>query len=309
MSASAVPAPSVRWRIPLPRDARLFQIALLGTLLTVGVVARDFSLSLSQMILCFGAGLATQAFWVAKLNLVRVGYLSAIITCFGLSLLLRSDALWVHPAAAFVALSAKFMIRVRGKHVFNPGNLGVIVALIAFPGAWVSPGQWGNDLAYALWFVALGGLVVQRARRWDISWMFLAFWLGLVAIRVLWLGQPWTIWWHQLQSGALLLFAFFMISDPMTIPNRRAARIGYALLVALIAFCWQFMLFKTNALLWALVIASPIVPLIDWLLPAAKAQWTPLVTVPVPVPLSSTSNDSMGHPRGDLLTGLRPSST
>jgi Na+-transporting NADH:ubiquinone oxidoreductase subunit NqrB len=261
--------------LPILRDARLFQIAFQATLLTIGVVARDFSLTLSQMTLCFAAGLATQMFWIAKLDLKRVGFLSPVITCLGLSLLLRSDALWVHPAAACIALSAKFVLRIRGKHVFNPANFGVIVALVIFPGAWVSPGQWGNDLAYALWFVALGGLVVQRARRWDISWMFLAFWLGLVALRVLWLGQPWTIWWHQLQSGALLLFAFFMISDPMTIPNRRSARIGYALLVALIAFCWQFVLFKPNALLWALVIASPIVPLIDFMLPAAKAQWIP----------------------------------
>ena len=276
VSASALPAPQwSRLRRAIPRDARLYQIAFQATLLTLGVVARDFSLTLSQMILCFAAGLATQAFWVARLKLVRIGYLSPIITCLGLSLLLRSDALWVHPAAAVVALSAKFVLRIRGKHVFNPANFGVIVALLAFPGTWVSPGQWGNDLAYGLWFVALGGLVVQRARRWDISWMFLGFWLGLIALRVLWLGQPWTIWWHQLQSGALLLFAFFMISDPMTIPNRRAARIGYALLVALIAFCWQFVLFRTNSLLWALVLASPVVPVIDWLLPAAKARWKP----------------------------------
>lgn len=261
-------------RLDPPRDARIYQIAFQATLLTLGVIVRDFSLRPEQMLLCFAAGIATQAFWVSHLRLERVGWLSPVITCLGLSLLLRSDSMWVHPAAACIALTAKFTLRIRNKHVFNPANLGVIVALIAFPGAWVSPGQWGNDLAWSLWFVALGGLVAQRARRWDISWAFLAFWLGLVALRVTWLGQPWTILMHQLESGALLLFTFFMISDPMTIPNRRGARFGYAFGVALLAFVWQFVLFKPNALLWALLLCSPAVPLLDWIFPASRAQWT-----------------------------------
>ena len=51
--------------------------------------------------------------------------------------------------------------------------------------------------------------------------------------QTIWIGgQSQTIWWHQLQSGALLLFTFFMISDPMTIPNRQCARIVYAIAVA-----------------------------------------------------------------------------
>ena len=257
----------------LPRDARIYQIVFQATLLTLGVVMRDFSLRPEQMLLCFAAGIATQAFWVSHLRLGRIGWLSPVITCLGVSLLLRSDSMWVHPAAACLALTAKFTLRIGNKHVFNPANLGVIIALLAFPGAWVSPGQWGNDLAWSLWFVALGGLVVQRARRWDVSWAFLAFWLGLVALRVMWLGQPWAIWMHQLESGALLLFAFFMISDPMTIPNRRGARFGYAFAVALLAFVWQFALFKPNALLWALFLCSPAVPLLDWMFPAAKARW------------------------------------
>jgi len=57
----------------------------------------------------------------------------------------------------------------------------------------------------------LGILVTQRARRADISWTFLGFYLGALAIRVAYLGQRWAVWTHQLESGALLLFAFFMI--------------------------------------------------------------------------------------------------
>src|SRR5262249_43824658 len=147
--------------------------------------------------------------------------------------------------------------------VFNPANIGVIAALVLLPGTWVSAGQWGNDVALAVVFVALGALVTERARRADIAWVFLASWLVLLAARALWLAQAWRVVAPPLANGGLLLFAFFMIPDPMTIPKRRATPACYAVLVAVIAFAWQFALFRTNGLLWALFIASPLVPLID----------------------------------------------
>src|SRR5258706_13287009 len=80
-------------------DARLFQIVFLAALLTVGVLLRDFSLKPQQMLLAFAAGLATQAFWLRRLGLRQKGFLSAIVTCCGLSLLLRSDPFGVRPPA------------------------------------------------------------------------------------------------------------------------------------------------------------------------------------------------------------------
>ena len=254
-------------------DARLFQIAFLATLLSVGAFARDFALLPAQMALAFAAGLATQSLWIRALKIEHRGALSAVITCFGLSILLRADSLWVHPLAASVAISSKFVLRVHGKHVYNPANLGVMFALLALPGAWVSPGQWGQDVALAAFFVALGGTVVQRARRMDVAWVFLAAYAALLALRVVALGQPWTILVNQLANGGLLLFAFFMISDPMTIPNRHGARVGYAVLVALVAFAWHFALFRPNGLVWALFLCTPLVPLIDRLWPGERFEW------------------------------------
>jgi enediyne biosynthesis protein E5 len=257
----------------LPRDARVFQIVFLATLLTTGVLLRDFTIQPLQVALTFAAGIATQSFWLRRLGLQQKGFLSAVVTCCGLSLLLRSDALWVHPLIAVLAMSSKFVLRTRGKHLYNPANLGVIVAITLLPGTWVSPGQWGNDLALAVWLLMLGTVVTQRARRLDISWIFLFTFLGLVALRVVLLGQPWAIWWHQLGNGALLLFTFFMISDPMTIPNRRGPRIAYAVIVALGAIAWQFLLFRPNALIWSLFLLTPLVPLLDRLYPASNFAW------------------------------------
>jgi len=261
---------------PLRRiDARLFQIVFLGTLLLFGALVRDFALEWEQVALTFAAGLATQAFWIGALDLKRVGYLSAVVTCLGTSILVRADSDWVHPLLAALAMSSKFVIRIRGKHLYNPANLAVMLAIIAVPGAWASPGQWGSDVLIGLWFVALGVTVTTSARRLDIAWAFLACYAGLLAGRMLILGQGEAVLIHQLGSGVLLLFTFFMISDPMTTPNRRSMRFLYAAMVAVLAFAWQYLLFKPHGLIWALFILTPLVPLIDWLLPGSKHAWKP----------------------------------
>ncbi len=220
-------------------DPRLFQIFSLGILLAAGAYFRDFSIRPAQVVLTFAAGLLMQtACWTltpSKPRSVR----SAIITCLSLSLLLRADNLLAHPIAAAAAISSKSLFRFRDKHLFNPATFGVIFAIVFLPGTWVSPGQWGQDFAIAGWVLMLGMLVTNRARRGDISWTFLAFYLGALATRIEYLGQRWAVWTHQLESGALLLFAFFMISDPMTGPNDRRGRIAHAALVAALAYAWQ----------------------------------------------------------------------
>ena len=258
-------------------DARVFQIVFLATLLSFGVLLRDFALQWQQMALAFVAGLAAQAWWTHHLRLKSVGLLSALITCFGLSILLRADSLWVHPLCAVLAMSAKFTLRWRGKHLFNPANLGVILAITLLPGTWISPGQWGNDLAAAVLFIALGSVVTQRARRVDTSWIFLGSYLVLMALRLWWIDVPTarigTLLLHQLQNGALLLFTFFMISDPMTTPNHAGARVFHAIAVAVLAWAWQMLLYQPAGPVWALFLLVPLVPLLDHFFTGVRHAW------------------------------------
>jgi Na+-transporting NADH:ubiquinone oxidoreductase subunit NqrB len=261
------------WKLPDAfSDPRIFQILFLGILLSAGAWLRDFSLSSAQIILTFTAATAAQHFSFAMRPDTPRSYRSAIITALSLTLLLRADSIWVHPAAASAAILSKSLIRPRGKHLFNPATFGVIFAMLLLPRAWISPGQWGQDVALAGWMVALGAFVATRARRADISWTFLAFYVGALAMRVAYLGQRWGVLEHQLMNGALLLFAFFMISDPMTSPNHPRARALHAAVIAAIAFIWQFGFYAHNGMLWALFLAAPMVPMWDALWPAAKYQ-------------------------------------
>lgn len=256
------------------KDARIYQILFLALLLGLGVFFRDFSLLPLQMLLTFAAGLATQAIFIHLLKIKKTGFLSAFITCFGLALLLRSDNYFVHPLCAVAAIASKFTLRFHEKHIFNPANFGVVFGITWLPGAWVSAGQWGNDLALATWILMLGFAVARRAARLDLSWVFLLSFLGLCGLRMLVLGQSCHVWIHQAQSGALLLFSFFMISDPMTTPNHPFMRLAYAFGVAFFSFLWQFLFFKLNGMIWALFFLSPLVPLLDHTWKAEKHRWT-----------------------------------
>lgn len=258
-------------------DPRVWQLGIMGSLLLSGVWLRDFSLHPKQIFLTFASGLLTQALCLRYFNLQQRGFLSAAITCLGLCLLVRSSNLWVHPLLAGLAIASKFTLRIQGRHLFNPANLGVILGLTFLPETWVASGQWGHDLTTALWLIAGGFFVAGNARRLDISSYFLLFYaLLLLTIRILWYGYPWSVLLHQFQNGALLLFAFFMISDPMTIPLHPKARILHAAIVAALAYVWQFGLFFNQGLIWGLFFATLLVPLWNILFLAPAYQWCAL---------------------------------
>ena len=87
------------------------------------------------------------------------------------------------------------------------------------------------------------------------------------------LGDPLAIPLHQLQSGSLLIFTFFMISDPRTTPDSRLGRFIFALAVAALAHYLAFFLQMRPALYVALIALSPLILLIDRVLPAQRFQW------------------------------------
>jgi Na+-transporting NADH:ubiquinone oxidoreductase subunit NqrB len=196
-----------------------------------------------------------------------------LISALSLCLLLRTDTLPVVALASFLAIAGKFVIRWKDKHVFIPTNLALAVVLTSGLG-WMSPGQWGQVAWFGFLIACLGGLVVTRAARADVTVAFLIFYVGLLIVRALWLGDPLTIPLHQIESGALLIFAFFMISDPKTTPDSRTGRIVYALLVTTAALYVQFGLFRPNGPLWGLIACAPFVPLIDYLLPGSRYDWS-----------------------------------
>jgi len=281
-----------------PRDPRLYQIATLGSLLVYGLIWLDFEITPARAAVMLATVLLTQA--VCDHLMVRlparcrsahndrsgggkpddtsvgptqVNVRSALISGLSLCLLLRTNRLELAVLAAVLTIAGKFLIRFRGKHVFNPTNGGLVAMLLLTDQVWVSPGQWGSAAFFAFLMACLGGVVVKRASRSDVTYAFIVFYGALLFGRSFSLGEPLAIPLHRLESGALLLFTFFMISDPKTTPDSRAGRVLFAALVAFGAWYVQFRMFRTNGLLWSLSACSLSVPLIDWLLPGGRYSW------------------------------------
>jgi Na+-transporting NADH:ubiquinone oxidoreductase subunit NqrB len=277
-----------------PRDPRHYQILVLASLLAYGLLRLDLEIRAGQALAMVAAALATQAVFTrltrwsrwssspAAAPPLRFDPKSACISALSLCLLLRTDRIWLAVAAAVLSIASKFVLRLGGKHLWNPTNFGLVLMMTATRGqVWVSPGQWGSAALFGFLVLCLGGLVVNRAARGDVTWAFLAGYGSLLLGRAWWLGQPLAIPLHQAASGAFLIFTFFMISDPKTTPDSRPGRILFALLVAAGAGWAQFALFRPTGLLLSLACLAPLVPLIDRLLPGETYRW------PRPAPLPS----------------------
>ena len=275
-------------------DPRVYQIATLASLLVYGMGWLDFDVSPGRAVLLLTTVLGVQAAG-DRLEGRPANWKSALISGLSLCLLLRTNDPALAMLAAVITIGSKFVIRFRGKHIFNPTNGGIVAMLLLSDRVWVSPGQWGSVALFALLMACVGSLVVTRASRSDVTFAFIGFYCALLFGRSIYLGEPLTIPVHRLQSGALLLFTFFMISDPKTTPDSRAGRVLFAALVAYGAWYVQFRLFRTNGLLWSLALWSAAVPLIDRLLPGHRYAWQATRGLPQQVVVGQGSSDPGRH--------------
>ena len=173
-----------------------------------------------------------------------------------------------------IAIASKFLLRIDGKHIWNPAGFAIVVLLLISSDVWISPGQWGASIWFGTLVAFLVILVLQAAQRADIALFFLVSHAALLTGRALWLGDPLAIPLHQMQSGSLLIFAFFMISDPRTTPDSRLGRLLFALAVAALAHYLAFFMQMRPALYAALIVLSPVTLLLDRLLPAQRFAWS-----------------------------------
>jgi hypothetical protein len=277
---------------PAGIDPRVYQSVVLATLLVWGEARLDFGLSPWRVAATLGAALLTQ--WTCErlyhpprygrgeyhaLRSLESGAedgargacsgrrfdpWSALISGLSLCLLLRTPHVVVMITAAALAIASKFLLRAGDRHLWNPTNFALAVMLLLGFG-WVSPGQWGSAAYFGLLVAGAGSFVVTRAARLDVTVAFLACWAALLFGRALWLGDPPAIPLRQLRSGSLLIFAFYMISDPKTTPRSRAGRIAFGALVAAGAFVVQFVLYRQDGLLFALAMGAPAATLLSLL--------------------------------------------
>lgn len=189
-----------------------------------------------------------------KLHLPKSPIISGLI----IGLLIEPAGL-VWPALApvimapILAILLKHIIRIKGDHIFNPANLGLLVTIIAMSS---SLSWWG---ASPSWLVALFGLfIVYRLKRPNPAIAFLAVYftltLGLDASTTgLTIDSI-----QQLNNGTILFFGFVMIQEPVTAPRSKKGRLLFGILAAIFVFALAFY-YRQYSLLLGLVLADLLV--------------------------------------------------
>jgi Na+-transporting NADH:ubiquinone oxidoreductase subunit NqrB len=254
-------------------DARYFQIAALSSLLAINCFWIDFGARPLYSALAVGSALLAQIVCSRLSGLPKIDLRSALITGLSLSLLLRANEPWLPALAGVIAIASKFTLCIDGKHIWNPAGFAIVVLLLASGNVWISPGQWGTSIWIGSLLAFLAIMVLRAAQRADIALFFLASHGALLLARAYWLGDPLAIPLHQMQSGSLLIFAFFMISDPRTTPDSRLGRLLFAIAVAALAHYLAFFMQMRPALYVALIALAPVTLLLDRIIPSKRFQW------------------------------------
>ena len=120
---------------------------------------------------------------------------SAMLTGSGVALILRLtgqapndhwtfDGWYVFATVAGLSLLTKYVIRYRGNHIFNPSNIGLVVAFLVLGMTrvepldfWWGPLDLGLVAAYAV--ILIGGTLITR--RLKLLALAATFWLALAA--------------------------------------------------------------------------------------------------------------------------------
>jgi Na+-transporting NADH:ubiquinone oxidoreductase subunit NqrB len=275
--------------LSIKKDARYFQIIFQLIFLLYGVLFLHWNAQWWLYSTYFGISIVTQftcelifkkttekklsaAWW----KIFKAGIPSAIISSLGLSLLLKTNLFYVAVFAAVVSILSKYLLRIKNKHIFNPSALGIVAAIFFTEKAWISPGQWGSGAVLLFTVLILGFIINTKVQKLEVSIAFLASFGGLLFFRqIIYLGWPMDFFVHSVSTGSLLLFSFFMITDPKTTPNHKLVRIVWCIAIGAIAFYLATFKFMNGAPVFVLVLAQPLVPLLDYLFKAKKFEWKP----------------------------------
>jgi Na+-translocating ferredoxin:NAD+ oxidoreductase RnfD subunit len=191
---------------------------------------------------------------------------SAYITGISVGILIRSPAFWPYALCSMISITSKYVLRLKGRHIWNPSNFGICVMLfLAYETVASLSIQWGNYLLPMLIIWALGSVIIWRLRRFHITATYVISFIAFAFLRSLMTGHPWQAEIAPITGPMYQLFIFFMITDPKTTVRSRLGQCGVAFGVALVEMMLR--LFEVvHAPYYALFMVGPTANLIEvWL--------------------------------------------
>ena len=168
-------------------------------------------------------GIAIVTAIAAELIMGRVTYgvwphpASAYISGISAGILIRSPFYWPYFLTSLISITSKYVLRFRGRHLWNPTNFGVSAVVFLAPATVaVLSVQWGNVVAPMAVIWILGTVIVWRVGRFHISAIYVLSFLLFSVFRAWWTGTPWFANVAPITGPMYQLFTFFMVTDPKT---------------------------------------------------------------------------------------------
>ena len=263
--------------------------AVLLTLQVLGQTVLGFRLSITQILVCLATGALIEFFVVFFKDHAIIWPASGLLTGNSTAFILRVPGTlhgqwWsTHGIEIFIGVVAlgmatKYLIRWRGRHIFNPSNVALVLAFVVLGPSrtepldlwWIPMGPW-MALTYVI-LVGGGLLIAWELRMVGLVVAFMAAFAAFVALALSqsadhcmvasWHVTPMCgreLWQILVTSPEVLIFALFMIPDPRTVPDGQVARIVFGVVVAMLAVLLlgptQLEFWTKTAILASLVIA------------------------------------------------------
>lgn len=290
-STGAASSDTTPRRPRLAFDSRFVAPILITTILLVAHVGYGILEAYPKTLLAIGTSIITEVLlglWITK----KVPHLaSAYISGISCGILVRSPEWWPYALAAMISITSKYVIRVNGRHLWNPSNLGIAALLFLAPQTVASLSiQWGNNLGAMAVIWCLGAFIVAKLRRLHICATYVASFFAFALLRAViggMHGSDATLWSRFLAEAAPItgpmyqLFIFFMITDPKSTVMTRKGQMWVVFGVAAME-CVLRLAGNVHAPYYALFLVGPFANLLE----IGKQEWNkrrlaPAQAVPV----------------------------
>jgi hypothetical protein len=265
MTTDAIPAaPRPAW--PLPIDKRYLAPVLVTIVLVVGQLTFGFLESWSRTFLAISTAILMELLLGRLLGGTWPHLASAYVSGISVGMLVRSPAFWPYALCSALSITSKYALRLDGRHIWNPSNLGMVamLTLAADSVAGLSV-QWGNNLLPMIVVWCFGGVIIHMLGRFHITLTYVLSFLFFSGIRAALTGHPWAAEVAPITGPMYQLFIFFMITDPKTTVRPKWAQCLVAFLVAATEAVFRLLQF-VHAPYYALFVVGPTANLIEILL-------------------------------------------
>ncbi|HET7119311.1 MAG TPA: RnfABCDGE type electron transport complex subunit D [Hanamia sp.] len=237
--------------------------AFITLLLIIGQLSFGMLENYQSLVASVGAAIVTEII-LARFLLGRWKNLSsAYISGISVGILIRSTMIWPYVITAVLSIMSKYVLRYKGRHLWNPSNFGVSWMLFMAPldVAGLSI-QWGSNFLGLAVIWILGLVIVFQAKRLHVTLTYVISFLILAYVRSLIVGDTFLAEVSPLTGPMYQLFIFFMMTDPPTSVSTKKGRIIVAILVALVEFVLRLDSF-IYAPFYALFLVGPVAKYID----------------------------------------------